>query len=634
MPLVERIYRTLCASNNTAADEALLAALQDMRSAPQIVDMLLERKTAIGLEGLLHRFNTLDEKIQKKIVEHINLFHTPLRRAVGAYDLGLRQNTLAMVINSGDVRVIYLLAMLLGDEELAIRHDAAKSLLALARKWYQQQVCNDGGLPERLSYRLKGLEGEQSIRERNQVVSAVITALRSFRAHHRLEVMETAMWMLDLDVPEMWELMSSLKDQRHDALFDVIARSDNPWMVGWIFRALNDGGLRSRVVRSLRARRHSRLAMALVAQGYRALDLRNRRGLIGIKDMNWIKQLIAQVLQEKPPERHHLPRVVMSSGLQVGDKLNLLRNLVFEGDQSVSNASVWTLIGLRSIDTTGALQALLSHESEDVQLLTTREMIIRRVDNLRPILLSQMSSPFPSVRALVAPHIAGVTFNRYWQAFPKLDSRTRHSAGHALAKINPDFFVLLERKLFHTDPSDRLQAVQVVGELEMNSRFDTQLNLLTTDEDERVRATVIRAIAEFKAPSGEPTLLVALHDTDSRVVANAIDALESLDPLRFAQCFQAMLNAPAARVRANAIKALAHTNPVAAEQALEAMLSDQIPTHRQSALWVAGKLKLPHLINKLKTIAQNDPVRRIRRKAMELCMSTADWVDESTEVKA
>ena len=40
------------------------------------------------------------------------------------------------------------------------------------------------------------------------------------------------------------------------------------------------------------------------------------------------------------------------------------------------------------------------------------------------------------------------------------------------------------------------------------------------------------------------------------------------------------------------------------------------------------------LINKLQQMAQNDPERRIRRKAMELCMSSTDWVDASAEVKA
>src|SRR5690348_331819 len=78
--MLDRLVHALVRSENQAADDLLLQALRLGVESEQAVALgaLLERKTAVGLVGIVGAYHKLPESLQHRILQEIRLFHHAL----------------------------------------------------------------------------------------------------------------------------------------------------------------------------------------------------------------------------------------------------------------------------------------------------------------------------------------------------------------------------------------------------------------------------------------------------------------------------------------------------------------------------------------------------------------------------
>jgi HEAT repeat protein len=143
------------------------------------------------------------------------------------------------------------------------------------------------------------------------------------------------------------------------------------------------------------------------------------------------------------------------------------------------------------------------------------------------------------------------------------------------------------------------------------------------DPDPRVRSRVMTLLGETPSPTAALLLRRALHDIDSRVQANAIEALDGLNVERLETLIAEKLESPNARVRANAVQALLRRRARKAGHALFDMLASQRPGERLSGLWVAERMQLDSLLNRIEEVAGCDPDAQVRERAARLMVRLA-----------
>jgi len=156
-----------------------------------------------------------------------------------------------------------------------------------------------------------------------------------------------------------------------------------------------------------------------------------------------------------------------------------------------------------------------------------------------------------------------------------------------------------------------------------NREFTAQkLAEVITDEDERVRATAVKIIAEMLNQTETSLLVKLLRDPDARVRANVIDALESSGDSNVIGILMRYKMDRNNRVRANAIKALWNLGHREIEDSLREMLFDSDPKMHSSAVWVIGEIghNQPKLKDLLKIVEHDedpliqDNIARVRKK--------------------
>jgi len=117
------------------------------------------------------------------------------------------------------------------------------------------------------------------------------------------------------------------------------------------------------------------------------------------------------------------------------------------------------------------------------------------------------------------------------------------------------------------------------------------IRTLRDEQDIRVKASLVKALAALKVPKSIPVLLEYLRDPDSRVRANTVEALAQYETEALRPQFERMLIDPHNRVRGNAMLALAPLGELSFRQAVEELSRSTEPSACLTALFVLSKLE-------------------------------------------
>lgn len=155
------------------------------------------------------------------------------------------------------------------------------------------------------------------------------------------------------------------------------------------------------------------------------------------------------------------------------------------------------------------------------------------------------------------------------------------------------------------DPSEwvRVKVVEALGALGARRDANLLAQFLENEEDDRVRATLLRVLGELGGADLAPVIALYLRDPNDRVRANAVEALERLGGGEFGGRLRALLDDRSNRVRANAARALFHLGDGDALETLERMMLSADDWMRASAAFVFGEIDtpeaVPHLVRAL-----------------------------------
>ena len=113
---------------------------------------------------------------------------------------------------------------------------------------------------------------------------------------------------------------------------------------------------------------------------------------------------------------------------------------------------------------------------------------------------------------------------------------------------------------------------------------------IIVDEDDKVRATAVKLIAEMLDQNESSLLMKMLNDKNARVRANVIESLEAIGNRNVLGILMKYKYDRDNRVRANALKAIWNFGHKDIRDSLEEMLIDEDEKMKASAVWLIGEI--------------------------------------------
>ncbi|MFW6146640.1 MAG: hypothetical protein ACOC7R_04825 [Planctomycetota bacterium] len=576
-------------TEGAAAQRALIQVLRTARGRMQRDAMrhLLTRDTGEATAAVGRSLPSLDTPARAALIDDPAALEPVARSALRDDDETIRRAAVEMIVRAGRPSGAYLLVGALADRSEAVRREAGRALLALVRT-----------------------HGDDEATMTTHLMPALSAGLRNLAAH-RSEAMLTAAVLLG---------------RRCET--DVIRQIDTP--------ANKLTGPLAAILRRVPPRRCAEFIFRVlpwdhagsVARAYIASAPWPTLAALGAAD-HW--RLLAPVASAMGEIRHircaaadpaglaDLPDVEQGAALRFvlacGLAPQVRRTLVGE---ALAAGPAAAMVAARSIvaepgeAADGVLMAL-HNRHPDVQAVAAARLLACRTDaHVTEHLLKVLPALARPVAAVVGQYLAVRSFNRYWSSYARLGHEVRRTAGRALLKLDASVADLLTGRLLGRDVSRQMQALQMIRQLDVASRYAPHLARLARQGDRRVRSASVAALATAEGVDWRRTLARCLDDEDMRVQANAVEAMAHRggDPSAVLD----KLDSPNNRVRANTIKWLLEAAHPQGPMALAAMLTDGRPAHRISALWVVRTLAYRPAVGLIRRLALEDADIKVRSR--------------------
>ena len=613
MPRIHHILPAVLALRSRAVDQALSTALA--HAEPGEVGVLgaalLERGKPYAAEALIAEYQRLPAELQHKVVAQAEQLASPIRRAAGRRDPQSAINALTIIELAASTRLAYLVTSMCRHAEETVREQAGRCLVAMAQRAASSQEPHQSPHLDTLSTRY--------------LVEAVEQAVVLYSRHDRADVLSAMLWVLPRPMPEA---MAALRSAEHSAVEPLIHRitaeqdtASRRALLTLIAlhpladacrRALGDATVRQQLGQVLET--GHLLALPAVT---RALSRTRQRETLW-PDARQVRSMPAMA-------RRWLPSYLAATAADPHEQVARLAPLVRQTDPATRLACMRRLMKIAqtpnkddhsAVDNANDTLALLTRDPEPAIARTALWHLIH-VDyaGLPRILADLVNSRHAAIRKVASKHLAPLGFERYWDAWAKLDPKRRVAAGRALIKIDDDFHRHLANKLASHDADKRLRALGIIATLNQGCFFEEVLLDLCGSADPRIVASAVKALSGCTSGPTRQTLELALQHDDTRIRANAIEALSHTQAAENLDRLMEMAQDTAQRPRANAIKALLELRAKDALPSLTRMLSDQRAQHRISALWLIDELGILHLARIVAEMSLTDEDDQVKQRA-------------------
>ena len=615
MSALEMIYHLMANSDNLAADDALLAAIEqgEPAYAHPIIETLLARGTAVGMAGLARLFDQLPGEQQTIVVDSADRMLPGLRESVRSDSVQSRLNTVEILRRAERCNGAYLLVLAMRDADSGVRRDAGRALRHLAEVTLDKTKRDATADPGRDT---KDAEAEMA-----HLIAATVDAAESYDDHMRIEAVHVAIWLADRLPERFWARLSHRPGRLSYALAETAVTSNDLRIVPFAYRAMGVGGLAQAVADSIAKRTDQAFMAEMVRHAWLLGDAAIRQGFARIRQLAWLRDGVDPIMQL--PASLHARAVTMigATGLPLRHKVDLFGNLLATDWTSLRQAAMGAVVELEGERAEQLLRSVAGWADPQLSPVAQRELVRRRlehdagVDRDRPTATSAAKTPQTGRIAADQPIAPSKDFQRYWASFDQLDESTRTAMSLAMVKALPETPAMLRAKLRSSDPADRARALRVITLAGLAGRFAEDIVNLSVDPDPFVRSCQVTALGRIGGTASQGILRRALYDADQRVQANAIEALERLDPPDLPEYLQRKLGDQNNRVRANAVKALLPRRVPDAARTLLEMLIDPSRMHRLSAVWLVQRYRLGVVSPRLTRISREDPDMQVRRAA-------------------
>ncbi len=602
-------FAHLIETRNLAADAALVEVLPHLEPFAQAaaLEILVKRGETPFLAQVVGRFSDSGETLQQLVLGHVNGLSAGVRMAISSTVLQHRVSAIEVIRQSKAARLAYLLPD-------ALRYRCRQTRELAATALHQ--------MTEHLLDRLEAGPPPGELVELNNGVSclgeALGDAVRCWEAHLQPKVLQAAFWLGDRVERAIVRKLGEQRTKITHALTDLLERTSDPRLAGFVLRALAIPELRTAAARSISCASDTTFLRAILLESWLLADTEIERGCRWIRDGRWLQEAIETLHALEPRAVAGAVRLLTSIGGPHDGKVKRLGELAGAGSDEVRRAVLWQLVHDDSKAATELLTVIAARTGSSVATMATRELRRRRGGES-----GAGTAPETVTAATPQATTLHLLFDRYWQKFDDLSQEEQVTSGAAIGRRIPQIGALLEAKLASTDPLDQSRALRIVRRLGLARDVEASIYRLASGPDSVARSLAVSMLEEFPGPTAERLLRRAVNDPDERVQANAIETLDQLDVEDRVHCTRPKLDSPNSRVRANAIKALLRVELRQAGEALLDMLEAPSPAHRLSALWVIERLRSPAVIHIVREMTCNDPDQRVRERAKRLCGALA-----------
>jgi HEAT repeat protein len=612
------VFAALVASSNLAADDTLVAALNDAApdEAGPIVEAILDRKRPEGLFGLVAAHHRLDALQQRRVVDAIDDLYGTLRDACSQDPLQTRLNAIAIINNAACGRLGYLLNTLLRDPSARVREAAALALRSIADRFLTatEHLLREWRPAELDDRRLVGLQHElaQWAEERRRLNEALAGGIECFEAHHHPPVLEAAMWFVDDLKDKLWRPLKTPGSHARRAAMDILQRTPSARLVPFAIEALVYNDFRPHAMRMLTEKATGEVLAAVANQSWRMAADPIRKAMAHVKHWPRLAATFGQPGSWAESCQPRGVRMIGHSALPADIKLDLLRLSLFGTDSAGRRAALWAVCDVATPVATTLLDAIARQGDEQLARIARRELRRRTANKDAERASASLPVPQPCGEPDGVPRTPEL--ERLWAAFDSLTPAEKAVESTAVLAVTDYLSEFVETRLGSPDSDSRTRALRILTLSGRAADVAERVYTLAHDTAPVVRSAALSALGQVPTPASERILRAAMNDADGRVRANAVESLDRLTAGTAPQIYE-RLHDPDNRARANATKALVKLGIREAAEILCAMLRDPNARQRISALWVVERLQLAPLLNRVVELAETDPDLQVRDRA-------------------
>ncbi len=613
MARIRDILPAILSLRSRVIDQALSSALAHAQEQELGVLGLamLKRGKANGAEALVAEFDRLPAELQQKVVAQAEQLATSIRRASSQRGPRAAVNALTIIEQAASTRLAYLAVSLCRHAEPDVRQQAGRCLIGLAKRAASSQRVNQQPHLDSLSARF--------------LVQAIEQAVVQYSRHDQPDILTAMLWLIPRSMPEA---VAALRNAEHTAVSTLshrITAEQDPASRRALLSLIGIHPLADASRRALADANNRQQLSEVLEQGHLLCLPGVHKALSRSRHPDTLWPDTRQQRSMPVEARRWLPTYLQSISPDPQDQVIRLAPMLRQTDTATRLAVLRRLLKLAR-SASPEQQGLADNANDTLALLTRDpEPAIARsalwhlihIDyaGLPRILADLVNSRHPVIRKVASKRLAPLGFDRYWDAWPKLDPKRRIAAGRALIKIDDDFHRHLATRLASRDPDKRLRALGIIATLNQGCFFEELLLDLCGSTDLRIVASAVKALAGCTSTTTEKTLQLAMEHDDARIRANALEALSQAQASANLDKLIELAQDQAQRPRANAIKTLLELRARDAMPSLTRMLSDQRAKHRISALWLIDELGIIALARLVAEMSLTDDDEQVKKRA-------------------
>ncbi len=286
--------------------------------------------------------------------------------------------------------------------------------------------------------------------------------------------------------------------------------------------------------------------------------------------------------------------------LDCRDYVPFLESCIHQEDDLLVYRALGLLIPLERRNYIEDFRGLLAQDNPEILLLVLEYLRERADPDILPDLGRLLAHPDDRVGRATIETVFQLSRRHLLARYDGLSRHAREEIIKLLHQLDERFVDSLFEDIARLSSQEKVHLVNILEILGQESKIQATLLRLSQEPDQRVRATVAKALQIFSEAKQRLELTRAfLRDEDTRVRANAIESLGAVEDEDVLRRLTELTRSPNSRERANAIKKLWEQGYRDFEISLVRMLHELDEWTRASAVWVLGEIEAPHLVDLL-----------------------------------
>jgi hypothetical protein len=345
---VDALYQWLAEDRSSEADRILAAALEHAEPAyaRRMVATLLQRRTVTAWAGLVANYSRLDAEARQQLVSEPEWLRTGITSALRRNVAQERLNALTALLEHPCMGLSYLVA-----EGLRAPNAQVRDLAAGVLRRDAEQACAEREDQEKNDRP----PSRQAVTERGELVAALREAIRTFKYHEQVHVLEACLWFARDLGGGLWGDLSSVRSQVAHVVTRNLSSWNHPRLAGFLLLALVRPAWRQTALAILGTWTTRTHLIAILRNSDLLADPSFRRELRLLRRPAWFGAAGVSLADLPEAVRARMPQWVCYLGFNNEERVRWLKQWVASSWPDLHCAAVRALATLDTLEATRVL---------------------------------------------------------------------------------------------------------------------------------------------------------------------------------------------------------------------------------------------------------------------------------------